>query len=186
MYLKDLLISPTIWCALFICVAMCFSNVRCESTLTPISFSPSTISNDVTDPSYVFMVYDLSSTTFLLFLIFNTLHLSGWNFKSHCALQSNKLSRSSCKIVLSSSTLMFRYNFVSFANRYVVDDTLFGRSLMNITNRIGPRTDPYGMPLVTPCHLENLPFRCTLCFRWLRKLSTHVHDCSLIPYDLNL
>ena len=56
---------------------------------------------------------------------------------------------------------------MSSANRYTSELFLMvsGRSFMNKTKRSGPKTDPWGIPLITSVQMENIPFTVTLCVR---------------------
>ena len=54
-----------------------------------------------------------------------------------------------------------RKSLVSSANIVVVHMT--GKSLIKMTNRIGPSTLPSGMPLRIPAQVYNLPFTTTCC-----------------------
>jgi hypothetical protein len=47
--------------------------------------------------------------------------------------------------------------------------TTSGRSFIYIVNRIGPRTLPWGIPLVTDIQFEPVPFITTFCFLLARK-----------------
>jgi hypothetical protein len=56
---------------------------------------------------------------------------------------------SSCKISLSSPSVMFLKILVSSANRYTSDFIPSGKSLMNSMNNKRPNTEPGGIPGVT-------------------------------------
>ena len=77
-----------------------------------------------------------------------------------------------------------RKTFVSSANRYtnVSPSTTFGRSLMYITKSSGPRTLPWGIPLVTGALSERVFFIHTCCVRFVRKDFIHPSTFPVIPY----
>ena len=103
---NDLLVSPTIWLALLICVWMCFSKFRCWSIVTPISFSLSTFSSVVVPPSYFLIMYLFSTYCLFLLSTGKTLHLSGWNLSSHVSLHLNNSLRSDCMMLASLSSFI--------------------------------------------------------------------------------
>jgi hypothetical protein len=185
-YRNDRLISPTIWLALFTLVWMCWSNFKLESMFTPTSFSQFTVTNVVMDPSYVGIWYLVFSIALCFVVIGRTLHLSGWKRNNHFSLQLNRLLMSFWTVWMSLWWAIVLYNFVSSANMNTSESTQSGKSLINTTNKIGPSTDPCGIPLVTLCHYDNSPLTCTRCLRLLRKLRIHKHVWSLILYDLSL
>ena len=77
------------------------------------------------------------------------IHLHFCSLKDNCHIvdQFTKRLISSCNDVSSSSVLIVRYNFVSSANNLQQFFIASGRSFMNITKSIGPKTDPCGIPL---------------------------------------
>src|SRR5215469_4442856 len=52
---------------------------------------------------------------------------------------------------------------VSSANFEILLIMSVSKSLIYIINRMGPRTDPWGTPLVTPDQFEDSPFMTTRC-----------------------
>ena len=76
--------------------------------------------------------------------------------------------------------------FESSANSFVTLTILSGKSLMYITKRSGPKTDPWGTPLKTSVHLELASPIITLCLLKLRKSSNHLAISSVTPYPFIL
>ena len=70
--------------------------------------------------------------------------MSGWNLRNHNLLQLKSSSRSFCIISMFDSSEIVRNIFVSSASINASQTTLFGRSLMKTTKRMGPKTDPCG------------------------------------------
>ena len=52
---------------------------------------------------------------------------------------------------------------------------------MNITKRIGPITDPCGIPLITSCQLENVLLIRILCFLCASRSITQLIMLPFIP-----
>ena len=58
---------------------------------------------------------------------------------------------------------------------------------MNITNKTGPRTDPWGIPLVTSSQDDPSPFTITLFFLPSRKAFIHAgHFHSLLALPVSV
>ena len=57
---------------------------------------------------------------------------------------------------------------MSSANRNVSDLVSSGRSFMYSTKSNGPITGTWGIPEVTLCHFDYLPFTATFCFLSVR------------------
>lgn len=114
---------------------------------------------------------DCSSTVPILYPAFlllwprcRTLHLSALNFICHLFDQSTSLVRSACSSIQSCSVRTRQYTLVSSAKICAALQTMSGRSFINSTNNIGPRTLPCGMPLSTFSHVDRLLFTTT---RWV-------------------
>ena len=106
------------------------------------------------------------------------------NIKLHLqsASQSARLSRSSCKIRQSCKEYMILYRTQSSANRRPEVLIISGKSFMKIKNRIGPKTDPWGIPDKIGTGSEVWPSK-TTC--WLCPESqelTHLSVDPLIPW----
>ena len=104
------------------------------------------------------------------------LHFSGWNFSNQVLLQFSRFSKSSCKISLSSPSIMFLKILVSSANRYTSDFIPSGKSLMNSMNNEGPNTEPYDIPDVTSFQSDVDPLIDTFCVLPVRKSSIHSNN----------
>ena len=53
-----------------------------------------------------------------------------------------------------------------------------------IKKRMGPSTDPCGIPLVNVDHLERVSCNFTLCFLFIRKHSSQLKSLPLMPQHL--
>ena len=53
---------------------------------------------------------------------------------------------------------------------------------MNIKNNTGPKTDPWGIPLVTSSQDHSSPFMMTLCFLPSRKAFIHARHFPVTPF----
>ena len=128
-----------VWLALFTLVWMCWWNFKSESMFTPTSFSQFTVTNVVMDPSYIGIWYLSFSLLLLCFVVIGrTLHLSGWKRNNHFSLQLNRWLMSFWTVWMSLWWATVLYNFVS-ANMNTSESTQSGKSLINTTNKIGPR-----------------------------------------------
>ena len=67
----------------------------------------------------------------------------------HITDQSIELFTTLCNCVNSAMLVNILYIFASWAKSFFVGLVTDGKSLMKIRNRIGPRTLPWGIPLVT-------------------------------------
>ena len=81
--------------------------------------------------------------------ILMALHLSGWKAIPHFFSQAASLFRSSCSMSQSCWDLICLYKIQSSAKSRVLDWMQSGRSLINSRNNNGPRTVPWGTPLMT-------------------------------------
>ena len=113
-------------------------------------------------------------------------------FTLPCTLPCNKishftnLSRSFCKCCLSPSVLTFLNSFVSSANFSMLLVILSSKSLIYITNNIGPNTDPSGTPLKTDFQFETSPSTTTRCLLSVSHCSIQPVMLSPIPWAFNL
>jgi len=83
--------------------------------------------------------------------MYMTLHLDGDNFICQCSDQSNIAVKQDCKYMTGILSINTVYNLVSSANNLIVTPT-GARVQMSLTygiNNIGPRTLPWGTPLMT-------------------------------------
>jgi len=100
MYVKDLCISPSIWCDLFAAWATCAENFKFGSIPIPRSFSSLVSWSVYALPFWSCIVYWI----FLLFLpICITIHLLTLNVNCHSLDHSVKVSKSDCKLAWSTS-----------------------------------------------------------------------------------
>ena len=61
------------------------------------------------------------------------------------------------------------YNLASFANSLQKELTSDGKSFTYNMNNKGPRTEPWGTPLDTSVHSDDIPFMSTRCWRSVKK-----------------
>ena len=180
------LMIPITALAFFILVYMWSLKLRLSSTWTPIPFSRVEASNLTwfADPSSEFVaILKVGGVSSSLYPNNSTLHLSGWNLRSQSYDHLHTQSRScNCSLSLDVSVLASR--FVSSANITSVE--LFWmeswRSLMYKTNKVGRRTEPCGIPLVTCVHLDESSPTLTICLLPIRKLFIHPSSCPSMPY----
>ena len=137
---------------------MCFSKLKLQSTMTPMSFSSLEFSNST--PIRAYFMYGSG----LCLPICILLHFSGCNFNSHCSVHDSIACKSFCSEIWSSLVLITLKILLSSAKRYTVEFRLSGRSLIYIMNKIGPSTDPWGIPDVISCHRDSCPLTVTCCF----------------------
>ena len=172
--------------AFFILVYMWSLKLRLSSTWTPISFSH-VVASCLTwfaDPSTEFVtMLKVGGVSSSLYPNESTLHLFEWNLRSQSDDHLHTQSRSSCNFSLSLDVSVLANSFVSSANITAVE--LFwmesGRSLMYKTNKICPRTEPCGIPLVTCVYLDESSPTLTLCFLPVRKLLIHPSSGPPMP-----
>ena len=82
--------------------------------------------------------------------------------------QSIELFTTFCRCVTPAMHVTIWYTFASSAKSYLRAWITDGRSLMKIRNKIGPRTLPWGIPLVTLAFEELLPSTNTVCILFER------------------
>ena len=112
-----------------------------------------------------------------------TLHLSGWKLSNHLSDQSCKCDMSFCRHSGLPGMSDLTYTFVSSANSLTPHLTVFDKSFINITNKSGPRTLPWGMPLVTSLHSDLCPLTTT---HWCRPAKNALIQSRVLlhmPYD---
>ena len=120
---------------------------------------------------------------FFFLVIHRTLHFAGWNSICHSSSHFSSLFKSYCNFPQSSIAETVRYTIVSSANRRIWECFVYcGISSMKIRNRIGPRTDPWGTPLVTGTDLDSSPSIMTFCDRPDRKDFIQLLACLSIPH----
>ena len=59
-------------------------------------------------------------------------------------------------------------------------------SFMNTAKRVGPSTEPWGIPLSTSSQFDKLPSKHTLCFLSVRKVSIHRMIFPVTPAEILL
>src|SRR6516225_8472746 len=91
-----------------------------------------------------------------------TEHLSTLNCICHLLAQFSKHIKSCLILFTSSSLAIHLHNLESSANLFNLDTKPSSRSLMYIINKMGPKTEPCGTPLVTPFQSEYSLFIHTL------------------------
>ena len=108
------------------------------------------------------------------------LHLSGLSYNCGWSVQCCAFSRSSWSSSQSVMLCIALNSLVSSANRYRYELMIAsGMSLITITKRTGPRTVPWGIPLVTWYCSDRVPCICTLCCLPSKKPFIH---CSKFPH----
>ena len=91
-------------------------------------------------------------------------YLWDWTASGHLSAHRPSLSRSHCKVKVSSLWVILWYNKASSANNLSVHITSSGMSLMNNKNINGLSTVPCGTPEVpTTTDFEHTPSTMTLC-----------------------
>ena len=109
-----------------------------------------------------------------------TKHLSTLNSISHLASHLPSASRSCCRRSVSFLSVMSRYNTQSSAKSLTL------LLVMYAINKTGPRTVPYGTPLVTGLGVEVSPSSST---RWVLSFRKAVIQARLLlrtPYQSSL
>ena len=105
-------------------------------------------------------------------------------YKNYQSLDHLHTQSRSCNCSLSLDVSVLASRFVSSANITSVE--LFWmeswRSLMYKTNKVGRRTEPCGIPLVTCVHLDESSPTLTICLLPIRKLFIHPNSCPSMPY----
>ena len=154
---KDFLIRPRDELAFFIAVAACRRNFRSLSMMTPKSFSSSTSSKDLQLILYFQQGLQLP--------IWRHLHFPMLKGSCHLSDQSSKALMSVCSDLLFSSfrRSTLQKSLASSAKSWQRLLTISSISLIKITKRIGPNTDPWGIPLFTGFQLERLSSTRTYC-----------------------
>ncbi len=104
--------------------------------------------------------------------IYITLHLLVLKEICHCAYHWNRLSKSCCNLTCSWCLKPVKC-LVSSAKSLTIDSTILGRTLINIRNKAGPKTLPWGTPLVTFVHADALFPSTTFCCLASRNLPIH-------------
>ena len=77
--------------------------------------------------------------------------------------------------------LIARYKAVSSLKSLTLDLTCSDRSFMYARKRIGPRTEPCGMPEDTGIYSELIPLITMACFRLYKKSLIHFRVSPLMP-----
>ena len=72
------------------------------------------------------------------------------------------------------------------ANINVSDLVGSGRSFMYSTKSYGPITEPWGIPEVTLCHFDSLPFTATFCFLSVRNASIQFINSLLLAVFIDV
>ena len=62
-------------------------------------------------------------------------------------------------------------------------DRYSGKSFMQMRNKIGPNTVPWGTPDVTGTVLDDIPFTTTVCVRSDSKVGSRV-ECFLVYHNI--
>ena len=145
MQLKVLNISPRFLFSILILELICLVNVSLLSIMTPRSFSDSTFSIGSSSLSFL-MVYVWFMSWFPKCICLHFLKLKSI---FHSTDQFIELLTAHCNCVTSAVRFTVWYIFASSAKSFLRAWITNGRSFMKIRNKIGPRTLPWGIPLVT-------------------------------------
>ena len=145
MQVKVLNISPRFLFAILILEFICLVNVSLLSIMTPRSFYDSIFSMGSSSWSFL-MVYVWFMSWFPKCICLHFLKLKNI---FHSADQSIELFMAHCNCVTSAMLVTVWYIFASSAKSFLRAWITNGRSFMKIRNRIGPRTLPWGISLVT-------------------------------------
>ena len=119
---------------------------------------------------------------FLDVVTHNTWHLEGLNSMSHWDSHNDSLFRSFCSTVPPSKPPIVRYTPVSSAKSHTCDDSFSGRAFMKTRNRIGPKTEPWGILELTRTDPDSSPSITTVCDLLPRKARIQDSAFPLIPY----
>ena len=119
---------------------------------------------------------------FTFLVMWRTLHLEGLNCISHIFSHCSGHARSVCRTWPSLVELIAGYMAVSSAMSLTLDLTCSGRSFMYARKRIGPRTEPCGMPEETGTLSELMSLITTVCFRLSKKSLIQFKVSPLMPY----
>ena len=92
----------------------------------------------------------------------------------------HEMFKSSCKVFAWS---VVAKSLVSSAKIHTLLFTMSGMSFTYMINNMGPRTLPWGTPLSTGFHVEELPLTDTHCRRSDKKLEIHDSTAPFIPYE---
>ena len=111
--------------------------------------------------------------------------LSALNFSCQVSDHNCRLSRSSCKTLLSAIEEILRRSLVSSANIFMTHLIQDGNSFTYNRKRSGPKTLPCGTPLNTCSSCEKFPLGPTFIDLDVRKLSNHCSSLPLIPNDFS-
>ena len=145
-YMYVRLMRPSVLLAFQACDSQWLEKVRLGSIQTPRSFSAALSVFHKRNPVVVDILY---SARRLLCPRWSTLHLLGLNLNCHASAHDCRLSRSSCSLVTSDSSLICVKTFVSSANIWMHVHNMSGISLTKMTNSSGHNTLPCGILLRT-------------------------------------
>lgn len=168
----DLFISPVIRFASWVILVICLLKERSVSNTTPISFY-----------SLVSLISEKSIMYFSLGLflpMYRTLHLFVLKLSCHFFNQSIIVFMAFCNMWW---FLLDPYSFVSSANIFILFFIPFGRSLIKIKKRRGPRKVLCGIPLVTLQGLDKVSFILTLWSLSVKKAFIHMSNFPVIFKD---
>ena len=116
--------------------------------------------------------------THVLKLVLVELHIFPWR-RDH----SVTVSRSAWKIAISASQDIALEILVSSAKHLIVECVIQPViSLMKMRNKTGPRTVPWGTPLIIIAARESCPPKTTCWLRSVRKDLIHRMSCGCTPY----
>ena len=125
--------------------------------ITPRSFSSSIGSIDV--PSGKWRVVGVCLVPKRI-----DLHLAALKWRSHLVDQLWRAAMSVSIMEKSWVSVMGWNILVSSANIYKKEVVMLGSSFMNMVNKVGPRTEPCGTPLLTSWMEDEVPLMTTHCF----------------------
>ena len=162
----------------FNCGRCCFRNFNSQSTITPKSFSACVCWSF--SPLILYRVNGFDFPTFRI------LHFPVLKGSCHSSDHFVSFAISSWRTGLSCLTFTLLKILASSANNLHILTTVSGISLIKTTNRVGPKIDHCGIPLITSSYSEYLPSTWTCWFLSLRNSLIQFKADPLIPNCSNL
>ena len=120
-----------------------------------------------------------------IFPVCMTLHLLKLNFICQSSDHLNNVFKSDWKISLSWHPSITLTTLISSANFSTLLFISLSIELTNIIKSNGPKTEPWGTPLMTSFHSDLHPFKITLCWRPDSHSSIQLSNVPLIPWALS-
>ena len=147
MFEKYLRIIPILWLAFFVISCICFRGWRSSDIITPKSLCSWTWYRLCPFKVYT-CIYDKDSRNF------KTTHFKALNFNNQVFDHVDNTFKSCWSSSQSSYSTLSLYNLVSSAKSVAMDSAEAGKSLTKIRNKMGPKMEPWGTPLIIGFHSE--------------------------------